>query len=71
MVENVNETLIILFKPQPFAYTHCEKKQVNFIYSLGRNLVSSMSRQSSKDTLDTVKGIHKLLDSIELKQVFK
>lgn len=29
-----------------------------------------MSRESSKDILDTVKGIHKLLDSIELKQVF-
>jgi len=30
-----------------------------------------MSRESSKDTLDTVKEIHKLLDSIELKQVFR
>jgi len=28
-----------------------------------------MSRESSKDTLDTIKEIHKLLDSIELKQV--
>jgi len=28
-----------------------------------------MSRESSKDILDTIKGIHKLLDSIELKQV--
>ncbi|KAL0100113.1 hypothetical protein PUN28_019517 [Cardiocondyla obscurior] len=35
----------------------------------GRNLVSSMSRESSKDVLDTIKGIHKLLDSIELKQM--
>ncbi|XP_012061613.1 PREDICTED: uncharacterized protein LOC105624873 [Atta cephalotes] len=35
----------------------------------GRNLVSSMSRESSKDILDTIKGIHKLLDSIELKQM--
>ncbi|KAG5320938.1 SES1B protein, partial [Acromyrmex heyeri] len=34
-----------------------------------RNLVSSMSRESSKDILDTIKGIHKLLDSIELKQM--
>jgi len=33
--------------------------------------VSSMSRESSKDTLDTIKEIHKLLDSIELKQVFR
>jgi len=33
--------------------------------------VSSMSRESSKDTLDTVKEIHKLLDSIELKQVLR
>lgn len=30
-----------------------------------------MSRESSKDTLDTIKEIHKLLDCIELKQVFK
>lgn len=30
-----------------------------------------MSRESSKDTLDMVKEIHKLLDSIELKQVLK
>lgn len=32
--------------------------------------MSCMSRDTSKDTLDTVKEIHKLLDSIELKQVF-
>lgn len=31
--------------------------------------MSSLSRESSKDTLDTIKEIHKLLDSIELKQV--
>jgi len=31
--------------------------------------VISMSRESSTDILDTIKGIHKLLDSIELKQV--
>lgn len=37
---------------------------------LGRSLVNSMSRESSKDILDTIKGIHTLLDSIELKQVF-
>lgn len=28
-----------------------------------------MSRDSSRDSLDTVKGIHGILDSIELKQV--
>ncbi|XP_071560873.1 uncharacterized protein [Temnothorax nylanderi] len=39
------------------------------ILQSGRNLVSSMSRESSKDILDTIKGIHKLLDSIELKQM--
>lgn len=50
---------------------NCTTKQIrDCIHSLGRNLVSSMSRESSKDTLDTIKEIHKLLDSIELKQVF-
>ncbi|XP_067210497.1 uncharacterized protein zormin isoform X3 [Linepithema humile] len=39
------------------------------ILQSGRSLVSSMSRESSKDTLDTIKKIHKLLDSIELKQM--
>ncbi|XP_018309584.1 uncharacterized protein [Mycetomoellerius zeteki] len=39
------------------------------ILQSGRNLVSSMSRESAKDILDTIKGIHKLLDSIELKQM--
>ncbi|XP_018338023.1 PREDICTED: titin-like isoform X4 [Trachymyrmex septentrionalis] len=39
------------------------------ILQSGRNLVSSMSRESSKDILDTIKGIHKLLDCIELKQM--
>ncbi|KAL6428691.1 hypothetical protein ACFW04_007940 [Cataglyphis niger] len=39
------------------------------ILQSGRNLVSSMSRESSKDTLDMIKEIHKLLDSIELKQM--
>ncbi|KAL6255449.1 hypothetical protein P5V15_013784 [Pogonomyrmex californicus] len=39
------------------------------ILQSGRSLVSSMSRESSKDILDTIKGIHKLLDSIELKQM--
>ncbi|XP_018360288.1 PREDICTED: titin isoform X3 [Trachymyrmex cornetzi] len=39
------------------------------ILQSGRNLVSSMSRESSKDILDTIKGIHKLFDSIELKQM--
>ncbi|XP_020293894.1 SEC14 domain and spectrin repeat-containing protein 1-B [Pseudomyrmex gracilis] len=39
------------------------------ILQSGRNLVSCMSRDTSKDTLDTVKEIHKLLDSIELKQM--
>ncbi|XP_039306302.1 uncharacterized protein LOC105193639 isoform X2 [Solenopsis invicta] len=39
------------------------------ILQSGRSLVSSMSRESSKDILDTVKGIHKLFDSVELKQM--
>lgn len=36
---------------------------------LGRNLVGSMARESSKDTLDSTKRIHELIDSIELKKV--
>lgn len=36
---------------------------------LGRNLVGSMARESSKDTLDSIKRIHELIDSIELKKV--
>ncbi|XP_019884311.1 titin isoform X6 [Camponotus floridanus] len=39
------------------------------ILQSGRNLVSSMSRESSKDALDMIKEIHKLLDAIELKQM--
>ncbi|KZC12047.1 SEC14 domain and spectrin repeat-containing protein 1 [Dufourea novaeangliae] len=39
------------------------------VLQTGRNLVSSMSRESSKDLLDTTKRIHELIDSIELKQV--
>ncbi|XP_076170517.1 uncharacterized protein LOC143148247 isoform X3 [Ptiloglossa arizonensis] len=35
----------------------------------GRRLVTSMSRESTKDALDTTKGIHELIDSIELKKV--
>ncbi|XP_076385572.1 uncharacterized protein LOC105662897 isoform X4 [Megachile rotundata] len=35
----------------------------------GRNLVSSMSRETAKDILDTIRRIHELIDSIELKQV--
>ncbi|XP_060811448.1 triple functional domain protein-like [Bombus pascuorum] len=35
----------------------------------GRNLVSSMSRESTKDTLDTSIKIYELIDSIELKQL--
>ncbi|OAD58516.1 SEC14 domain and spectrin repeat-containing protein 1 [Eufriesea mexicana] len=35
----------------------------------GRNLVGTMSRESSKDTMDTAKRIHELIDSIELKQL--
>lgn len=36
---------------------------------LGRNLVGSISRESTKDILDASKRIHELIDSIELKQV--
>lgn len=36
---------------------------------LGRNLVGSMARESSKDTLDSTKRIHELIDSVELKKV--
>ncbi|XP_046833263.1 uncharacterized protein LOC124430549 isoform X3 [Vespa crabro] len=39
------------------------------ILNSGRSLVNTMSRDSSRDSLDTVKRIHGLLDSIELKQV--
>ncbi|KAL2729461.1 titin isoform X1 [Vespula squamosa] len=39
------------------------------ILNSGRSLVNIMSRDSSRDSLDTVKRIHGLLDSIELKQV--
>lgn len=39
------------------------------IMILGRNLVGSMARESSKDTLDSTKRIHELIDSIELKKV--
>ncbi|XP_076636076.1 uncharacterized protein LOC143349064 isoform X2 [Colletes latitarsis] len=39
------------------------------ILQSGRNLVSSLSRESRKDALDTTKGIHELIDSIELKKV--
>ncbi|XP_043261539.1 uncharacterized protein LOC122402644 [Colletes gigas] len=39
------------------------------ILQSGRNLVSSLSRESRKDSLDTTKGIHELIDSIELKKV--
>ncbi|KAL2747703.1 titin isoform X1 [Vespula maculifrons] len=39
------------------------------ILNSGRSLVNIMSRDSSRDSLDTVKRIHGLLDSVELKQV--
>ncbi|KAK2586836.1 hypothetical protein KPH14_009775 [Odynerus spinipes] len=39
------------------------------ILDSGRSLINVMSRDSSKDSLDTVKRIHGLLDSVELKQV--
>ncbi|XP_054013283.1 titin isoform X3 [Hylaeus anthracinus] len=39
------------------------------ILQSGRNLVTSMSRDSAKDALDTTKGIHELMDSIELKKM--
>ncbi|KAI4499907.1 hypothetical protein M0802_005163 [Mischocyttarus mexicanus] len=39
------------------------------ILNSGRSLVNTMSRDSSRDSLDTIKRIHGLLDSIELKQV--
>ncbi|OXU25614.1 hypothetical protein TSAR_004154 [Trichomalopsis sarcophagae] len=39
------------------------------ILRTGRNLTSSMSRESAQDVLDTVQRIHKLIDSIEQKQV--
>lgn len=39
------------------------------IMILGRNLVGSMARESSKDTLDSTKRIHELIDSVELKKV--
>ncbi|XP_043525684.1 uncharacterized protein LOC122536948 isoform X4 [Frieseomelitta varia] len=35
----------------------------------GRNLISSMSKESTKDTLDSTIKIYELIDSIELKQV--
>lgn len=38
-------------------------------YCTGRSLVSSMSRDSAKDALDSMKRIHELIDSIESKQV--
>ncbi|XP_031789486.1 uncharacterized protein LOC100679567 isoform X4 [Nasonia vitripennis] len=39
------------------------------ILRTGRHLTSSMSRESAQDVLDTVQRIHKLIDSIEQKQV--
>ncbi|XP_033210466.1 SEC14 domain and spectrin repeat-containing protein 1-B isoform X2 [Belonocnema kinseyi] len=39
------------------------------ILHTGRSLISSMSRDSAQDVLDAVQEIHKVLDSIELKQV--
>ncbi|XP_043587396.1 SEC14 domain and spectrin repeat-containing protein 1-B [Bombus pyrosoma] len=43
--------------------------QAQHVLQSGRNLVSSMSRESTKDTLDTSIKIYELIDSIELKQL--
>ncbi|KOC67436.1 SEC14 domain and spectrin repeat-containing protein 1 [Habropoda laboriosa] len=39
------------------------------ILQSGRSLVTSMSRDSTKDSLDTTRRIHELIDYIELKQM--
>ncbi|XP_015607040.1 titin isoform X3 [Cephus cinctus] len=39
-----------------------------YVLHSGRNVVSSLSRETSQDILDTVQRIHRILDSVELKQ---
>ncbi|CAD1476297.1 unnamed protein product [Heterotrigona itama] len=43
--------------------------RARYVLQSGRNLISSMSRESTKDTLDGTIKIYELIDSIELKQL--
>lgn len=68
----INNSLIIFILNEIISHVKIIAKLSKFyVCLLGRNLVSSMSRESSKDALDMIKEIHKLLDAIELKQVIK